>query len=92
MTLQPATVKIDADAIRAEAKDLLTLKTKITHDLVLREILDSFKQPIDFRAEADIDAGEKISQKIQIVVTIRKVLEIANDLKCGLCRQLDFIY
>jgi hypothetical protein len=48
MTLQTQTVKIDADAFQAEAEDLFTLQTKITHDLVLREIIDSL-QPINFR-------------------------------------------
>ncbi len=47
MAFQPATVGIDADAFQAEADDLFTVKTKITHDLVLREILDCL-QPMAF--------------------------------------------
>ncbi len=48
MTLQTQTVKIDADAFLAEADNFFTVKTKITHDLVLCEILDKL-QPIKFR-------------------------------------------
>ncbi len=73
MTFQTQTVKIDADAFLAEAKDLFTLKTKITHDLVLREILDSL-QPIDFRSVAGLDGDEKLCQKTQVVITVREVL------------------
>ncbi len=91
MTLQPATMKIDADAIRAEADNFFTLQTKITHDAVLREILDSL-QPIDFRSVAGLDGDEKLCQKTQIVLTVGEVLKVAHNLNCGLCLHLGFIY
>ena len=91
MTLQPATGKIDADAIQAEVENLFTVKTRITHDLVLREILDSL-QPIVFRDVAELKPDEEISQKIQIVLTVREVLKVANKLNCGLCLHFGFIY
>ncbi len=82
---------IDADAFQAEADDLFTVKTKITHDLVLREILDSL-QPIDFREVAKLKPSEEVTQKIQIVLTIRKILKVATELNCGLCLHLGSIY
>jgi putative DNA primase/helicase len=91
MTSQPKTKVIDADAIQAEADNLFTLKTRITHDLVLREILDNL-QEIVFRDVAKLKPDEEISQKIQIVLTVREVLKVANGLNCGLCLHLGFIY
>ncbi len=91
MAFQPATVGIDADAFQAEADDLFTVKTKITHYSVLREILDCLK-PIDFRSVAGLDRDEKLYQKTQIVLTVREVLKVAHNLNCGLCLHLGFIY
>jgi hypothetical protein len=65
MTPQPKTQTIDADVIQAEADKLFTLQTKITHDSVLREILDNL-QPIVFRDVARLKPDEEITQKIQI--------------------------
>lgn len=86
-----AVAGIDVDAFQAEADDLFTVKTKITHDLVLREILDSL-QPIDFRAVAGLDGDEKLLQKTQIVLSIREILKVANSLNCGLCLHFGYIY
>jgi len=91
MTPKPATIKIDAAAVKAEAERFFTVKTKITHDLVLREILDNL-QRIVFRDVAGLKPDEEISQKIQIVLTVREVLKVANGLNCGLCLHLGFIY
>ncbi|MCA1622729.1 MAG: phage/plasmid primase, P4 family [Acidobacteria bacterium] len=91
MTLQTATKTITADDFQDEAENFFTIKTKITHDLVLREILDTLQQ-IDFDAEAKLGPTEKLSQKHLVVLTIREVLRSANLLNCGLCRQQDFIY
>jgi putative DNA primase/helicase len=91
MTFQPTINKIDVDAICAEAENTFTLQTKITHDLVLREIIDSL-QPISFREVAGLQPDEEITQKIQIVVTVRQILKAANTLNCGLCIHLGFIY
>lgn len=82
---------IDAEVIRAEANDLLSPNLKITHDSVLREILDSL-EPLDFRAEAGLDSGDNLSQKHQVVLTVSAVLAASFSLQCGLCRNQDFIY
>lgn len=91
MTSQPKTKVIDADAFQAEAENFFTIQTKITHDIVLREILDSL-QKIVFREVAELEPDQEITQKIQIVITIREVLKAANTLNCGLCIHLGFIY
>jgi putative DNA primase/helicase len=91
MTSNTAIAKIDAGAFQAEAHNLFTLQTKITHDLVLLEILDSL-QRIDFYDQAELRPKEKLSQKHLIVLTIREVLKTANETNCGLCRHQDFIY
>lgn len=90
MTFQATSNKI-AEAIQAEAENLFTIQTKITHDIVLREILESL-QKIVFRETAKLEPDQEITQKIQIVITIRQVLESATALNCGLCIHLGFIY
>jgi len=91
MTFQPVTKTIDTDAFQAEAENFFTVKTKITHDLVLCEILENLKE-INFREAAELKPDEEITQKIQIVLTVREILKVANKLNCGLCLHLGFIY
>jgi putative DNA primase/helicase len=91
MTSNTAIAKIDAGTFQADAHNLFTLQTKITHDLVLLEILDSL-QRIDFYDQAELGPKEKLSQKHQVVLTIREVLKTANETNCGLCRHQDFVY
>jgi putative DNA primase/helicase len=64
---------------------------KRAHKDVLSEILDALK-PINFRVEGELDATENLSQKHQIVLTVREVLRVAEELDCGLCRNADFLY
>ena len=92
MSFQSATPKIDAEAFQAEAEKLFTPETKITHDTVLREILDNCPKDFDFRATAGLGIDDKLSQKTQVVLTIREVLKVANKLNCGLCLHLGFVY
>ncbi len=81
---------IDADAIRAEA--MLTAKIgKRDHAKVLQDILDDLEE-VDFRAIAQLNDDERVSQKIQIVLTVQAVLAKALELDCGLCRNQDFVY
>jgi putative DNA primase/helicase len=47
---------------------------------------------LDFRAEANLDENDKLSQKHQTVLTIREVLRVAKSLNCGLAKSQDFIY
>ncbi len=61
------------------------------HVNVLQEILDNIEE-IDFRSIAELNPDEKVSQKIQIVLTVQAVLQVARELNCGLCRNYDFIY
>ncbi len=82
---------INFDDIKAEADKILTVKTRITHDLVLREIIDNLI-PIKFRDLAGLKPDEKIKSKHLVVLTIREVLKTAESLNCGLCRHRDFIY
>ena len=82
---------IDTDAIRAEAESFFSQTAKFEHAKVLQEILDNL-QPIDFRQIANIDDDQKISQKIQRVLTVQEVLRVASELNCGLCRSQDFVY
>lgn len=83
---------IDLDAIRAEAESHLNGNGyKVKHSEVFQEILDNL-EPIDFREIGEIDEDQKVTQKLQVVLTVQKVLQVANDLNCGLCRNQDFIY
>jgi len=91
MTLQTGTKTINAEDFQAEADSFFTMKTKITHDVVLREIIDSL-QAVNFRELAKLNPDEEITQKHQIVLTVREVLKTANKLNCGLCLHLGFIY
>ncbi|MGI8542824.1 MAG: DNA primase family protein [Aridibacter sp.] len=84
--------KIDTDAFKAEAEELLNGNGyKMKHTEVFQEILENLK-PIDFRELGEIDEDQKVTQKLQVVLTIQNVLQVANDLNCGLCRNQDFIY
>jgi putative DNA primase/helicase len=91
MTSQPAKKTIKTEDFQAEAKKFFSRKTKITHDLVLREILDNL-QPIDFHSIAGIDADKPVPQKVKVVLTVRQTLGVANELKCGLCLYQGFVY
>ncbi len=91
-TLQVSSTKIDAAAFQAEAENLFSSKVRITHDAVLREILDNCPQDFDFRAVAGLGVDDKLSKKTQVVLTIREVLKVANKLNCGLCIHLGFVY
>jgi putative DNA primase/helicase len=64
---------------------------RIEHKEVLGEILDAL-ETVDFHELSKIKKGEKIPQKHIVVLTVRKVLEIAKKLNCGLCRNYDFLY
>ena len=84
-------LSIDADAIRKEAKNFFTSNGKIEHAKVLQEVLDNL-QEVDFRSIANVDDEQKVSQKVQRVLTVDEVLRVARDLNCGLCRNQDFVY
>ncbi|MBK8810465.1 MAG: DNA primase [Acidobacteria bacterium] len=94
LSLTPTTNngKISAFDVQAEAERLLDNRNhRLQQADVLNEILDAL-EPIDFRAVADLDATAKVSQKVEVVVTVQEVLRVARDMNCGLCRQNDFIF
>ncbi len=84
---------IDADAFRAETERLLAdgPNDRREHARVFVDILAELS-PIDFRAEADLPEDKPIPQKTKIVLTVQLVLAKARELRCGLCRNLDFVY
>lgn len=63
----------------------------VEHNQVFKEIFDRLK-PVDFREEAGLDDDQKLNQKHFCVVTIRKVIEMAKKLDCGMCKHLAFVY
>jgi putative DNA primase/helicase len=85
---------ISASDIQAEALRLLSTdlnQVSLAHNDVLNEILESL-EPVDFRAEAELDDKEKVPQKTYVVVTVREVIRVAEALDCGLCKNGDFVY
>lgn len=79
------------EEILAEADEFLSATRNITHDKVLREILNELK-PIDFRKHASLKEKDKISQKHHVVLVIAEILRVAKKLHCGLCKHQDFFY
>lgn len=85
---------INAAEIQAEADTILTHDhhgQNLTHAEVLDVILDNL-EPIDFRAEAELDEGDRLSQRVLDVLIVRRVLQVARSLDCGLCKNGDFIF
>lgn len=82
---------IGAAAVAAEANSFFGQSETIKHAEVLQEILDNL-EPINFAALAGIEQGKEPNQVHQRVLTVREVLRMARELKCGLCRNQDFIY
>lgn len=84
---------INADSIREHvtAQMLRKRSERRDHAKVLQDILDNLEE-VNFRAIADLSDDERISQKIQIVLTVQEVLAKARELNCGLCRNQDFVY
>jgi putative DNA primase/helicase len=91
MTLNQVTITIDADAIRAEAEELLRPNGKRDHARVLQEILNALEK-VDFCDLAGLPTYQKPNHKHYRVLTVQEVLRTANDLNCGLCRNKDFVY
>lgn len=89
--MTPSKQTIDAESIRAETENFFVSNGLLEHTKVFQEILDNL-QPLDFRQIANVDDDQRISQKIQRVLTVQEVLRVASELNCGLCRNQDFVY
>ena len=77
--------------VRASMNATSTAKSTINHDQVLQEI-KAVLAPIDFSTKASVGAGKQVSVTDYIVVSIREILDTAENLKCGLCKRFDFVY
>jgi putative DNA primase/helicase len=82
---------ISAESVRTEASSFFNQTAELEHGEVLQEILDNLL-PINFRTETGLADGDNIPQKHFRILTVQKVLETAQTLNCGLCRNQDFIY
>lgn len=82
---------ITAETVQAEAGRMFGHKTAPKHEEILDQIIEHL-QPIDFYEEANLEAGEKLTAKHQIVITVRQVLKAASGLNLGLCRNQAFLY
>ena len=94
MTLQPATIKIDADSIRAEAETLSKTNGKVkvlAHSEILTAILDTLEE-IDFKAVAGLDDEEKLPQKHLLVLCVNELLYKVKEQNLDLARKDDFIF
>jgi putative DNA primase/helicase len=93
------TISINLTDIKTEADRFLngngSKKTgngsHVEHKDVLREILDALK-PVDFRALADVEDGEKLAQKHLVVLCISELLKIVKQQNFDLARKHDFIF
>jgi hypothetical protein len=77
MTLQPAAVKIDVDAIRAEFETLSKPNGKVkvlAHSEILAAILETL-DAIDFKAAANLDDEEILPQKHLLVLCVNELLK-----------------
>ena len=97
-TLPEHNGQIDFNSIRADAEKFITganpANAKIKHQDVLREILDLFgeMENLNFRALADLDEGEKLTQKHCRVICVSELLKIVREKHLGLARKHDFIH
>lgn len=83
--------RIGADSVRAEAERMFTSSGGTRHDEVFDKILEQLT-PIDFHDEANLDEGQKVTQKDYVVLTVRHVLKTARSLNLDLRRRQDFPY
>ncbi|MBA2493949.1 MAG: hypothetical protein H0V31_04550, partial [Acidobacteria bacterium] len=94
MTFQPATVGIDADAIRAEFETFSKPPGKVkvlAHSEILNAILETL-DAIDFKAAANLDAEEKLPQKHLLVLCVNELLAKVKEQNLDLARKDDFIF
>ena len=94
MTLQPQTVKIDAEGIQAEFETFSKPSGKVkvlAHSEILTAILETL-DAIDFKAAAGLDDEEKLSQKHLLVLCVNELLAKVKEQNLDLARKDDFIF
>lgn len=77
---------------RAHIESLVKSKPAIHHDRVLQEVLDALGRVESFHVEAGLKEGDKVTQRHYAIITVQKVLETAQNLQCGICKNADFVY
>ena len=96
-TPETGNTQIDFNSI---ARDAAKLQRKtgngkvIEHKNVLKEILELFgeMEKLDFRGLAELDEGEKLTQKHCRVICINELLKLVREKRLGLARKHDFIH
>lgn len=61
------------------------------HSEILSKLVGKVK-PVNFRKEAGLGEDDKIHQKHYVVLTVEKLLELAEKNNWGLCKRHDFVY
>ena len=82
---------ITPSGISNHLEELLQKRDPIPHNKVLKLLLEEFK-PVDFREEAELTEDEKPKSNHYQIITIEKVLSLAKQFQCGICRNHEFIY
>jgi putative DNA primase/helicase len=88
------TVKIDADAIRAEFEAFSKPNGQVkvlAHSEILNAILETLDE-VDFKAAANLDDEEKLPQKHLLVLCVNELLSKVKEQNLDLARQADFIF
>lgn len=94
MTLQAATVKIDADSIRSEFETFSKPNGKakvLAHSEILKAILETLDE-IDFHAVAGLEPGDTLPQKHLLVMCVNELLYKVKEQNFDLARKDDFIF
>ena len=94
MTLQPATRKIDANAIQAEFETFSKPNGKVkvlAHSEILTAILETLEE-IDFHAVAGLEPGDVLPQKHLLVMCVNELLCKVKEQNFDLARKDDFIF
>jgi putative DNA primase/helicase len=78
--------------LRAEAERLATPPAAVSHEQVLKELLEQV-QPVNFRELAHLDdEKDKLQTSHYVVLVIEEVLKLAARNSWGLCRRQGFLY
>jgi putative DNA primase/helicase len=92
-TPDPQPFTLDNDGIESEQKNFnRPAEVKVlAHEEILKAILETI-EPIDFRAIAKLDNGEKLLQKHVLVMCVNELLAKVKEQNFGLARKDDFIF
>jgi putative DNA primase/helicase len=85
--------RLPATAVSPLGLDAVVIpRTDSSHEGVLRDILSNLPTDVNFHLEAGVPSDKSVTKAQYYVVTVDKVLKVARELKCGLAKNLDFIY